>query len=947
MTAARNSRILWTVPFMLIVAVLCPFTYGKIIYVHDDATGANDGSSWENAYKYLQDALADANSAEEPVEIRVAQGAYKPDQGAKQTPGNRQATFQLISAVTLKGGYAGFGEPDPDARDIQRCETILTGDVKGDDEPNFTNNGENSYHVVTGGGCDETGVLDGFTITAGKANGPHRLDNCGGGMHNHSGSPTVSNCTFRENSAVILGAGMHNFEASPTIANCTFKANLASTGGGMFNDSSSPTLTNSIFSENSAVFGGGMGNIYLSNPELVNCLFIGNSARMGGGGMKNTGILYSRCRPTLTNCTFTENSGGSCGGGIDSSNSYAELTNCTFDRNTAELGGGMYDLDVSATLVNCTFRGNSANIAGGISSDQSRLVLTNCAFSGNYAGTGGGILFIRATATLTNCIFSGNRAGFNYPSASQPPWYSNGGGILCVDSNPTLVNCTFSGNSANEGRVMCNVRGRSATLTNCILWDGGYEILNAEGARTNITYSNVQAGSAGKGNIDTDPLFVDSGGADNVFGTEDDNLRLLPDSPCINTGNNLAVPESVHADLDGNLRIRNGIVDMGAYEFRGPLSLYVDVFNGDDNNDGLSLERAFATIQNGIDATEHGDTVLVYPGVYQQEINFLGKAITVQGVAGVAGIPILENPGDFAVSFYHSEGADSILKNFVIRDSFMAILIAGSSPTITNVTVVDNKYGVEAYANSEPDISNSIFWDNTHSNLFQCEARYSCIEGIDPGVGEGNISADPLFVDPQSGDYHLGSERGRYWPEHDIWVLDKVSSPCINGGDPAADYSGEPIPNGGRINMGAYGGTAYASMSETWWLDGDINHDNTVNMIDLAMLAENWLKHDEKPALNHPPQVNVTAPLDGALFSRHQTIEIKAEASDIDGFVAKVEFLANGNNIGEDMDGSDGWAMDWSTWMPDEYKLIARATDNDGASTDSTAVQIIARYGVL
>jgi len=63
--------------------------------------------------------------------------------------------------------------------------------------------------------------------------------------------------------------------------------------------------------------------------------------------------------------------------------------------------------------------------------------------------------------------------------------------------------------------------------------------------------------------------------------------------------------------------------------------------------------------------------------------------------------------------------------------------------------------------------------------------------------------------------------------------------------------------------------------------------------------------------------------------------------------VAKVEFLANGNNIGEDMDGSDGWAMDWSTWMPDEYKLIARATDDDGASTDSTAVQIIARYGVL
>ena len=151
----------------------------------------------------------------------------------------------------------------------------------------------------------------------------------------------------------------------------------------------------------------------------------------------------------------------------------------------------------------------------------------------------------------------------------------------------------------------------------------------------------------------------------------------------------------------------------------------------------------------------------------------------------------------------------------------MAILIAGSSPTISNVTVVDNKYGIEAYAGSEPDISNSIFWNNTDSDLFQYQARYSCIERA--GAGEGNISADPLFVDPANDDYHLRSWRGRYWPEHDIWVLDNVTSPCIDGGDPMADPSDEPMPNGGRINMGAYGGTAYASLSEMVCVCDDIN----------------------------------------------------------------------------------------------------------------------------
>ena len=171
-----------TIPVLLMIG-LCTASVGKTIYVDDDATGLNNGSSWADAYNYLQDAMADANDSEKPVEIRVAKGVYMPDQGVSQTLGDQEATFQLINRVTLKGGFAGFGEPDPDDRNVAIYATILSGNLNGD---------WNSYHVVTGSYTNETAVLDGFIITGGNANGPQLEDEQpgeyrlkrGGGMYN-------------------------------------------------------------------------------------------------------------------------------------------------------------------------------------------------------------------------------------------------------------------------------------------------------------------------------------------------------------------------------------------------------------------------------------------------------------------------------------------------------------------------------------------------------------------------------------------------------------------------------------------------------------------------------------------------------------------------------------------------------------------------------------------
>ena len=88
---------------------------------------------------------------------------------------------------------------------------------------------------------------------------------------------------------------------------------------------------------------------------------------------------------------------------------------------------------------------------------------------------------------------------------------------------------------------------------------------------------------------------------------------------------------------------------------------------------------------------------------------------------------------------------------------------------------------------------------------------YSDVQGSFQGTG--NIDADPLFADPDNGDYHLKSQIGRWDPDSEAWISDDVTSPCIDAGDPGSAVGLEPNPNGSVINMGAYGGTARASKS--------------------------------------------------------------------------------------------------------------------------------------
>jgi hypothetical protein len=314
---------------------------------------------------------------------------------------------------------------------------------------------------------------------------------------------------------------------------------------------------------------GQMGN------SAVRCAYVGANAVLSGFTLSNgatrassalyfedmaAGGVYCEIGAVVTNCTITRNWADTAGGAYQGT-----LNDCVLSDNFAERWGGGAR---ASTLNHCVLSGNSAGLQGG---GVFRGTLMYCTVSGNDAGDeGGGAIF----AALSHCTVSGNWAGFlgggadsctltNCTLTGNVITVSNGGGGGA--SRSTLVSCTVRGNRAGEfNGVGGGTFGGSAK--NSIVYgnEANYENdFEQTGPYVNHYSTDFEASctaplpDSGAGNITGDPLFV---------GWND--LHLQSNSPCIDAGNNSYVVGDT--DLEGNLRIVNGIVDMGAFEYQGP-----------------------------------------------------------------------------------------------------------------------------------------------------------------------------------------------------------------------------------------------------------------------------------------------------------------------------------------------------------------------------------------
>ena len=506
------------------------------IYVDIRAGGANDGSNWNNAFTSLQDAL---DTAHKGNKILVAQGLYTPDIGQNRTPGDYSVSFAIPNGVEVRGGYAGTGQANPDTRDVVTYQTILSGDLNADD----------------------TRVKDVYDLYGQVS----RLDNSLHVVTAHD----VDSTTLLDGFTITAGnshdgAGIQLIRSDIIIAQCTIEKN--------------------------------------------------RSGRLSGDGSEGwgqgAGVSSFYGEPALLACTFRLNFSGAWGGALYSFRSNTALRDCFFQANSAGMQGGAISFEeCDGVVVESTFQGNWSTDGGAVFvSEDGECRLTNCRFMGNAGYGSGGAVFAAGRSTeIVNSVFSGNLA------------FMEGGAAALTGGPGVLTNCTFNFNVAEGdlGGGALAVFGTTAELVNCILWDQASQdppLIALQGmddkqaeliisystlkeVTDGITHKGLYLITMGDGNIDTDPRFLDPAGADEIVGTEDDELGLRAGSPCIDAGDNAAVPadtddldldedltERIPLDLDGRTRFADDpdtpdkgpedvpgypeIVDLGAHEYK-------------------------------------------------------------------------------------------------------------------------------------------------------------------------------------------------------------------------------------------------------------------------------------------------------------------------------------------------------------------------------------------
>ncbi len=514
------------------------------LYVDIDANGANDGSSWTNAFNNLQDAIHAATICDAIEELWVAEGTYLPTQNifGNSSPGDATSkVFFLTHDVKIYGGFDGT-EMQLSDRDPAAHITILSGDLDNNDLANPAASkddivGSNARNILYLQALTNAALIDGFTISA--ADG--RIGSYGTAVRNIGSSIKFENCKLIANAASSAGAlfnqALAGLNANPHFTDCIFENNYAKNSAGAIYAAATSSWLNtdmSFFncsflnntaneSENIFYKGGAIYNYAdggSSDLNLQGCLFDGNYAGIRAGAIynfvRNSG---GSADLTATNCIFSNNSTTSSGGGacyFDSSHSgfaYPEFNNCLFYGNSSTGIGGAV-----------------CSIAGyGSSSSSINSEFNNCTFYDNESGSYGGALYVSAHSfsfsgvNVSNCIFWGNVA-----ATGHKDMYGGGSNV------GAQVSYTLTEEAACPGGFTCNA---------------------------GMIYNQ-------------DPLF------ENVANHD---FHLQDCSPAINAGTSNNAPTD---DLDGNPRPYSTTTeDMGAYE-KQAITSPVSNYYADNDNDG-------------------------------------------------------------------------------------------------------------------------------------------------------------------------------------------------------------------------------------------------------------------------------------------------------------------------------------------------------------------------
>jgi hypothetical protein len=540
------------------LCALLIFLFGTLkaqtnLYVDSSVVSSGAGTSWNTAYRTINEALNVANTASSGAKftINVAKGTYYPA-GLTTAPWSDSCFLIAHDGVKLLGGYPGGGG----SRNSLMNPVILSGEIGS-----VTDSNDNSCHimVIAGITSQDTVVVDGFTMRGGVGgsylgryfNSVAVPRNQGAGLHISGNFNTICivDCRFEHNSCagyqsggagvfatskVTMGGGK---PALVSFSGCTFEDNFASRGGGAFltYEASIYQVRSCRFTRNRATIGAGLHTESLAHAysapcalDVSNSTFTQNTASFNGGGFYNdigsAWEEYSSAAITISGCSFSGNSAVGAGGGVycatNGSRHVIKYDSCTFDRNTAESGGGIHlqfgmlgrhGVNSQFNLTRSSFRNNSASAYGGgisLYNFSHALIVGGSIIENNTAPNGGGIsLAYSVGMAFDSCLIRNNTA-------------QNGGGLYSFFTSsglPIVTRCSISGNSAiNAGGGLYHAYQGTFTIDNSVIsgnyagrFGGALFDSSCNSALRNCTLSGDSAGTA--------PGIYNTGGASPII----------------------------------------------------------------------------------------------------------------------------------------------------------------------------------------------------------------------------------------------------------------------------------------------------------------------------------------------------------------------------------------------------------------------------------------------
>lgn len=472
-----------------------------------------------------------------------------------------------------------------------------------------------------------------------------------------------------------------------------------------------------------------------ASPTISDSTIIGNRSRWGGG----IHVRGGDSRPLIAGNKFAENTATYYGGGIYSAESDLVIENCEIVRNeTSSSGGGIYIDNYSHTVLSgCLIRRNhtSGNGAGlFVEGGSSTIITGNTIIENTAAGHGGGI-YVYYSPDITNNLIAGNTS------------HGNGGGIYFEDDPYQMTQCTVYGNRAyvEGGGVFCEI-DEDPRITNSIIRDNnaptGPEL---SGGNPILNYCNIKGGWQGTGNFDADPMFADPVQGD--FHLLQDPCQPGVVNPCVDAGDP-SFP-TIRGTTRTDRRQDAGIVDIG---FHYPLPWIPDVvFVPDD----------FLRIQDAVNASGEGGTVVVRPGTYFENIRITEKPVVLESEYGPALTVIdgMDNGRDSVVLIWNQETAGTVVDGFTITNGSSGYAGGGiwcgdgadctiRNNIITNNSTVSRGGGIHC-ENTSPLIQSNIIYDNSA----QKGAGVSCWEAS-PQIVNNTITRNwctSIYADDKGG----------------------------------------------------------------------------------------------------------------------------------------------------------------------------------------------------